>query len=178
VVAGCSDQKKEDEKPKGLDLPAGVTLTEPGTRLDVGEAATVAYPEDAADATALTVTVDEITQGDIADFALFSLSKEDAASTPYYVSVTVTNEGPGTPGTSALPIFADDGDDTLLTANAIVGTFDPCPSTPLPADLPKGKDASQCLVFLLPEGTALASVVLQTTDAKSAISWRPPKKDS
>ncbi|RLV56918.1 hypothetical protein D9V41_03885 [Aeromicrobium phragmitis] len=172
LVAACSGEGEEKE-PTGLELPEGVSLTEGGSELDPGDPATVAYPDDTEDATALTVTVDTIQQGRIEDFALFSLSPEDAASTPFYVTVTVANEGPGTPGTTSLPIFANDGENTLISPNAIVGTFEPCAPTPIPADLPAGDEVTQCLVYLLPEGASLESVDLQVADAAEAIHWRP-----
>lgn len=174
VLMACSGEDEEKES-AALDLPDGVTLTEGGSRLELGEKATVAYPQDAEDATALTVTVEEIRTGDIADFVLFSLSAEDAASTPYYVTLSVLNEGPGTPGTTSLPVFANDGENTLISANAIVGTFEPCPPQPIPAELPAGDEVEQCLVFLLPEGSSLASIDLQVDDAASALHWRPAK---
>lgn len=171
TLAGCSDQGDGSES-AGLDLPEGVTLTDDGTRLDPGDSATVAYPADAEGATALTVTVEEIQQGSIADFALFSLSPEDAASTPFYVTLSVVNEGPGTPGTTSLPVFAHDGENTLISPNAIVGTFEPCPPTPLPADLPEGDEAVQCLVYLMPEGSSLESIELRLADGGDTIHWR------
>lgn len=171
LLAACSGEAEEE--PTGLELPEGVSLTEGGSELDPGDPATVAYPEDAEDATALTVTVDSIEQGRIEDFALFSLSSDDAASTPFYVTLSVVNEGPGTPGTTSLPIFANDGENTLISPNAIVGTFEPCAPKPIPADLPAGDEATQCLVYLMPEGTSLESVDLQLADAAAAIRWRP-----
>lgn len=172
LLAACSGEDEEKE-PAGLELPKGVTLTEGGTELDPGEPATVAYPEDEKGATALTVAVEKIQQGRIEDFALFSLTPEDAASTPFYVTLSVVNEGPGTPGTTALPVFANDGENTLISPNAIVGTFEPCPPAALPADLPAGDEASQCLVYLMPKGASLASIDLQIADAADAIRWRP-----
>ncbi|TSD65472.1 hypothetical protein [Aeromicrobium piscarium] len=173
VASGCSGGDDEEE-PTGLEVPDGVTLNEGGTELDLGESATVAYPEDAEDATALTVTVTAVDTGDIADFSLFSLSEEDAASSPRYVRVTVVNEGPGTPGTTSLPIFAHTDDRTLLTANSIVGSFEPCPPTPVPADLEAGEEIEQCLVYLLPADRQVESIDLQVTDAASAIRWTVP----
>ncbi|WP_293780880.1 hypothetical protein [uncultured Aeromicrobium sp.] len=174
LLAACTGGGEEKE-PAGLDLPDGVTLTDGGSELAPGEPATVAYPDDEKGATALTVTVEKIQQGRIEDFALFSLTPEDAASTPFYVRLSVVNEGPGTPGTTALPMFANDGENLLISPNAIVGTFESCPQAALPADLPAGDDASQCLVYLMPEGASLESIDLQIADASDAIRWRPER---
>ncbi|OUZ11365.1 hypothetical protein BHE97_05895 [Aeromicrobium sp. PE09-221] len=173
VAGGCSGGE-DDEDPTGLEPPDGVTLTEGGTELDLGESATVAYPEDAEDATALTVAVTAVDTGDIADFSLFSLTEEDAASSPRYVRVTVVNEGPGTPGTTSLPIFVHTDDRTLLTANSIVGSFEPCPPTAIPADLEVGEQIEQCLVYLVAPDQQVESIDLQITDAASAIRWTVP----
>lgn len=178
LAAGCSGGDDDEEKPQGLELPEGVTLTDGGTELEPGESATVAYPEDATDATALTVTVDAVDTGDIADFSLFSLSEEDAASSPRYVRVTVVNEGPGTPGTTSLPIFLHTDDRVLLTPNSIVGSFEPCAPTPLPADLEAGEQVEQCLVYLVAPDRQVESVDLQVTDAASAIRWTLPAEDA
>lgn len=172
VATGCSGDSEDENG--GLAVPDGVKLTEAGNVLDVGESATVAYPDDSEDATALTVTVQEIEKGDIADFALFSLNDEDAKSTPYYVRLQVVNEGPGTPGSASLLVFARPDGRTLLTPNSIVGTFDQCPSSPIPEDLKAGDSAEQCLVYLVGEHGSLESVDLQPGEEADSIRWKVP----
>src|SRR5690606_15828626 len=115
--------------PRGFDVPAGVTLTEGGTTLAVGEPASVVHEVVDGAASAVTVTVRKITKGSIKDFGLFSLDQQSKSSTPFYVRVTVTNEGPAGLGGAVLPIHAHDSRDTHLPASDIIGSFKPCASS-------------------------------------------------
>lgn len=178
LVAGCSSSSdgKSDEVPvpKGFEVPDGVTLTKGGTTLTANKPASVVYQVGDKAASAITVTVSAVRKGSIKrDFTFFSLDDEAKASSPFYVDVTVKNEGPAGLGGAALPIFAHDSSNTNLPANEIVGTFKPCPSSPLPKSFLPGATAKLCLVYLVAKGTALQSVSLQTGSTKDAITWTP-----
>lgn len=179
LVAGCSsssDGKKSDEVPvpKGLEMPKGVTLTKGGTTLTEDKPASVVYQVGDKAASVITVTVSSVRKGSIKrDFAFFSLDDEAKTSSPFYVDVTVKNEGPAGLGGAALPIFAHDSSNTNLPANDIVGTFKPCRNSTLPKSFLPGATAKLCLVYLVPKGKALQSVDLQTGSTKDAITWRP-----
>lgn len=178
-VAGCSsssDGKKSDEVPvpKGLEVPKGVTLTKGGTTLTEDKPASVVYQVGDKAASVITVTVSSVRKGSIKrDFAFFSLDDEAKTSSPFYVDVTVKNEGPAGLGGAALPIFAHDSSNTNLPANDIVGTFKPCRNSTLPKSFLPGATAKLCLVYLVPKGKALQSVDLQTGSTKDAITWTP-----
>lgn len=179
LAAGCSsspDDEKSDEVPvpKGFDVPKGVTLTKGGTKLTEDKPASVVYQVGDKAASAITVTVSSVRKGSIKrDFTFFSLDEETKASTPFYVDVTVKNEGPAGLGGAALPIFAHDSSNTNLPANQIVGTFKPCRNSTLPKSFLPGATAKLCLVYLVPKGKALQSVALQTGSTKDAITWTP-----
>ena len=179
LAAGCSsspDDKKSDEVPvpKGFDVPKGVTLTKGGTQLTEDKPASVVYQVGDKAASAITVTVSSVRKGSIKrDFTFFSLDDETKASTPFYVDVTVKNEGPAGLGGAALPIFAHDSSNTNLPANQIVGSFKPCRNSTLPKSFLPGATAKMCLVYLVPKGKALQSVALQTGSTKDAITWMP-----
>lgn len=178
LVAGCSssDDKKSDEVPvpKGLEVPKGVTLTKGGTTLTEDKPASVVYQVGDKAASVITVTVSSVRKGSIKrDFAFFSLDEESKTSSPFYVDVTVKNEGPAGLGGAALPIFAHDSSNTNLPANDIVGTFKPCSNSKLPTSFLPGATAKLCLVYLVPKGKALQSVDLQTGSSKDAITWTP-----
>jgi hypothetical protein len=178
-VAGCSGSSGGDSKsavpvPKGLDVPKGVTLTKGGTTLTEGKPASVVYQVADKAASVITVTVSAVRKGSIKrDFAFFSLDAESKASSPFYVDLTVKNEGPAGLGGAALPIFAHDSSNTNLPANQIVGSFKPCSNSTLPKSFLPGATAKLCLVYLVPKGKALVSVDLQTGSAKDAITWTP-----
>jgi hypothetical protein len=182
LVAGCSSSGSDDggstddavPVPKGFDVPAGVTLTKGGTTLTEDKPASVVYQVGGRAASAITVTVSAVRKGSIKrDFRFFSLSEADRRATPFYVDVTVKNEGPAGLGGAALPIFAHDSSNTNLPANDIVGTFKPCKNSTLPKSFLTGETAKLCLVYLVPRGKALQSVDLQTGSAKDAITWTP-----
>ena len=179
LVAGCSssdDGKKSDEVPvpKGLEVPKGVTLTKGGTTLTEDKPASVVYQVGDKAASVITVTVSSVRKGSIKrDFAFFSLDDEAKTSAPFYVDVTVKNDGPAGLGGAALPIFAHDSSNTNLPANDIVGTFKPCRNSTLPKSFLPGASAKLCLVYLVPKGKALQSVDLQTGSTKDAITWTP-----
>lgn len=179
LVAGCSsgsDDKKSDEVPvpKGFEVPKGVTLTKGGTTLTEDKPASVVYQVGDKAASAITVTVSSVRKGSIKrDFAFFSLDDETKASSPFYVDVTVKNDGPAGLGGAALPIFAHDSSNTNIPASQIVGSFKPCATSTLPKSFLPGATAKLCLVYLVPKGKALQSVALQTGSTKDAITWTP-----
>lgn len=177
ALAGCSSSEPAAPRstataPKGVDLPAGVTLTTAGTSgLKVGTPATVVYQLGDRAASAVTVTIADVTKGTIEDFRFFSLDEATKKSTPYYVAVGVKNEGPAGLGGAALPIYAVDSTTTNLPPNDIVGTFKPCPNPTLPESFLPGATADLCLVYLIPEGRKLTAVRLQTGSTADAITW-------
>ncbi|MCW2841771.1 MAG: hypothetical protein JWR55_3254 [Aeromicrobium sp.] len=181
ALGGCSssDPAPEPEPtpsaslPAGFKLPAGVTLTPGGTTLTVGRPATVVHQVGDGAASAVTVAVSGIEPGSMDDFRFFSIDEETKKSAPYYVTVTVTNDGPAGLGGAALPIFARDSTNTHLPANDIVGTFKPCPTATLPQTFLPAATATLCLVYLVPAGRTLESIVLQTGTAADAVSWKP-----
>jgi len=179
LATGCgssSPDKESDEVPvpKGFDVPDGVTLTKGGATLTEDKSASVIYQVGDKAASAITVTVSSVRKGSIKkDFAFFSLDAATKASTPFYVDVTVKNEGPAGLGGAALPIFAHDSSNTNLPANDIVGTFKPCRPSTLPSSFLPGSTAKLCMVYLVPKGKALRSVDLQTGSAEDAITWTP-----
>lgn len=178
VVASCSGGSRKDTDdevpvPKGFDVPKGVSLTKGGTKLTEDHSASVVYQVGTKAASAITVAVTEVRKGNIKDFRFFSLDAASKASSPFYVSVTVKNEGPAGLGGAALPIFAHDNTNTIFPPNELVGTFKPCPSPSLPKSFLPGSTANLCLVFLVPKGKALQSVDLQTGSSADAITWTP-----
>lgn len=178
LLAGCSSSEPapvasttRTSVPPDVEVPAGVQLTPAGTSLTVGEPATVVYRVGDSAASAVTVTVTAATAGSIDDFTFFSLDEASRRSKPYYVSVTVRNDGPAGLGGAALPLYAFDSTGTSIPANDILGSFEPCPTPTLPTTFLPGASADLCLVYLVPEGRRLRSVNLQTGTVQDAISW-------
>ena len=175
AVVGCSSAPKKEEVavPKGFDVPAGVTLTEGGTKLVKGDSASAVYQIADKTRSAITVSVTGVTKGDITDFTFFSLDDTSKKSTPYYVNATLTNDGPAGLGGALVPLYAHDSSNAITPPNEIVGTFEPCPNRLLPKSLLPKASAKVCLVYLVPETTKLVSIDLQTEDMDEPVSWKP-----
>jgi len=178
MSAACSSKdeppKPRSEVPKGFDAPAGVTITEGGSTLALGKPATAVYRVGENAASAVTVAVNEVKKGDIKkDFTFFSLDDKLKAATPYYVRLSVINEGPSGLGGVAIPILAHAASNTVFPPNELVGDFEPCPNAALPESFLKSSKADLCLVFLLPKGEKLQSIDLQTGTEADALHWKP-----
>ena len=178
LLAACSgdepESKARTDVPKGFDVPAGVTITEGGSTVRLGTPATAVYRVEERAASAVTVTVTDVKKGDIdKDFTFFSLDDQAKSSTPIYVDLSVTNEGPSGLGGTTIPVLAHTSSNTVFPPSELVGEFKPCPSPALPESFLKGAKADLCLVFLLPEGEKLQTVELQAGKEKDAIHWKP-----
>ena len=147
VLGGCGTQQQEKVTAdptvslptESVSAPPGVTLTEPGTELKVGETATVGFAPNAKRSTALRLKVRRINQGRISDLSRYDLNRAAKASTPYYVKVGVANVGDGQIGRSAIPLWGLADDDTLIGASGFTTSFTKCPSGPLPRALRQGR---------------------------------------
>ncbi len=178
IAGGCGKADKKADAtptvPKGFQVPAGVTLTQGGTKLGVGRVAAVIYQVADKTRSVITVSVDKITKGDIAkDFRFFSLDDAAKASTPYYVTATVKNIGPAGLGGAPLPLYAHDSTNTISPPNELVGQFAPCPNGTLPKSFLPDATAKVCLVYLIPKGAKLQTIDMQTADLKTPVTWDP-----
>jgi hypothetical protein len=178
LLAACSGDKPESKSrsdvPKGFDVPAGVTITEGGSTVRLGRPATAVYRVEERAASAVTVTVTDVKKGDIdKDFTFFSLDDSLKSATPYYVRLTVVNEGPTGLGGVTIPVLAHTASNTVFPPNELVGTFRPCPNPTLPESFLEGAKADLCLVYLLPKGERLQTIDLQTGTEADAIHWKP-----
>jgi len=152
-----------------LDLPRGVELTEPGTRLSYGETATVVYEQNRG--TVLDLTVESVTEGSIRDLRSFELDEQIRSSTPYYVRVSVENVGEGEIGGGGVPLFGVAPDDTLLPAARFTTRFRRCPSAQLPGEFAAGDTFGGCLVYLVPDGGELQAVSYRPDQEFDAVTW-------
>ena len=166
--------KSRSDVPKGFDVPAGVTITQAGSTLEVGEAASVVYQLEEGATSAVTVTVNAVKRGKIKkDFTFFSLDEKAKTSTPYYVRFTVENNGPSGIGGVTVPVLAHTTSNTVFPPSELVGDFKPCPNAALPESFLESSKADLCLVFLLPKGERLSTIDLQTGTEADAIHWKP-----
>jgi hypothetical protein len=174
LVGACSSGSEPDPvpTPRGFDLPSGVTLTRPGAALALGRPGTAVVDLGDGAASAVTVVVRAVRKGSIRDFRFFSLDAQSRASTPYYVDVTVRNDGPAGLGGSSLPVLAHSDADVVYPASELVGEFEPCPSAALPGRFLPGSSARLCFVYLVPRDETVETIDLQPGDPQAALRWK------
>jgi len=110
----------------------------------------------------LDVTVLKIEQGTIGDFKSIELDAAQKKSTPYYVSVRVSNPGPEVPVKDDDPDVRFDGiDDRGQEQRSLtfIGTFERCDDKNAPTPFTNGKSYESCLVYLIPGGGSIQQVI-------------------
>lgn len=164
-----------------VPVPEGVELTDEGSDLAFGDGATVVHAPSQTRGSVLELTVTGVRQGRIRDFAAYALDDATAASTPYYVDVTVTNVGEGDVGGSPVPLWAVNASDQLVQASGFTAPFRPCASTPLPRAFGGGESVETCLVYLLGGDGELTAVSFRPTQEFAPIVWTgeitPPERE-
>ena len=172
-TAGESPSSSESADPSAyLPVPDDVELTPPGTSLRFKEAAFVAWQprQDVVGVVGLEVrrveqtTVKKSLQG-------FQLDEQAKASTPYFVTTEVGNGGETDLGGRQLPVYVVDTEGRLVPPTGVDQGFDPCPGSVLPAIFAPGDTAKSCLIFLVPDGAELASVMFRPPEGVVPITW-------
>lgn len=179
AVASESAEPSEEPAPDYLPVPDGVTLTEPGTDLELKDEAVVAWEPRQKLVGVLEVKVKSLEQTSFKkSFSEWKLDKATRQTTPYFVRAKIANLGDSDVGGREVPLYAEDANGTLIEASTFETRFEPCASD---GAFPKkfGADAAQelCLVYLVPEGAELAAVTFQPVQDFDAISWTGTVKD-
>jgi hypothetical protein len=145
--------------------PAAGGTTKPGTTLGLGETAHVTRkplnaPFDSKTFYKIDVAALKIDKGTIGDFANVNLDEEQKESTPYYVTVRITNTGSKVPADEDPVLGFDAVDDRGQKQGRliIIGTFDRCDYAEIPKPFNKGKSYESCLIFLMPGGGSIEEV--------------------
>ena len=154
-------------------VPAGVSLTDPGSTLHLGQPASVVYAAGPQKVSVLTVTVRKIVAGSMKkDFKNFVLSPRELKSTPYYVTATVRNAGPGDLGGARVPLYGFDSTNTYFPASPIVGDLDACKGGgSLPKPFGPKTTVQTCQVFIVGPGVTLDAVELRPNKSAEPIRW-------
>jgi hypothetical protein len=175
--SGSSDATSESPTATGpsVAVPAGLTLTDPGSTLDLGQPASVVYDAGPQRVSVLTVTVQKVVVGSMAkDFKNFVLGPKELKSTPYYATATVRNAGPGALDRASVPLYGHDSTNTVFPATTLVGELDACPGGPLPESFGPKATQRTCLVFLVGADVTLDAIELRPAEGFDAISWPVP----
>ena len=154
-----------------LEVPEGTTLTAPGTSLDFGQAATVAY-EVKDEGTLLDLTVNSAREGSLDDFSGFDLQdKYQRQANYYYVRVTVKNSGEKAFGGVDVPLWGISGNNTLLPPVKFTSAFATCPTEPLPKAFKPGDKFTPASSSSRPTTASSAGVSYRPTEEFVPIEW-------
>lgn len=187
-AAGCgsgekkaSDDKSAKPSPSAsesptsyLEVPEGVTLTEPGTQLALGEEGVVAFERRQKEVGTIAVTIERIERTSFrASFPNWEVDDMTAARTPYFVRLTVTNVGDTDLGGLQLDnvIWADDGA-TLEAPNYYTKKQQPaCVGGPLPEEFANGATAELCQIYYIAPERTLQSISFIPPAGLDAVTW-------
>jgi hypothetical protein len=172
-VAACSSPEPAVE-PQPSTPPATVATTdgtEPGTELDFGDSAVLAWQPTQALASELELTVDAVAEQRQSVFDGWARDEVMAAARPYFVTVTLANVGETDLGGQDVPLYLRDTDGTLGAPWTLGGDFTACQSGPLAVPFEAGAEAEMCLVYLVPDGGRVRDLVFEPTEGYDPITW-------
>lgn len=174
-----------------LAVPDGTVLTEPGTRLALGDEGVIAFERRQDEVAVLQVAVQKIERTTFkASFPGWNLDAATATRTPYFVRVAVTNEGETDLGGLRLTnvLWASDGA-TLEAPNYYTAAQLPaCVGAALPTPFAAGASAELCQVYFIAPGKTLENVTFSPFGGQDPVTWsgeitkvtkpaKPGKKD-
>ena len=172
-LTACSEpDPPADSEPSPTPTSVVATAgTPPGTDLDLGESAVLAWQptRDLAGELELTVVADP----PVEDRLPLLGHRDDAmaAARPYFVTVTVANVGESDLGGQDVPLYLRDTDHSLGAPWTLGGDFAACQSGPLPDPFEAGAEAEMCLVYLVPDGGRVRDLVFEPTEGYDPITW-------
>lgn len=155
-----------------LPVPAGVELSPQGSKLALGDDATVAFEPRQGMVGVLDVKVTKLEKTSFKrSFAGWDLSAQNRKAAPYFVQATLENTGKGDLGGRRVPLYVVDSTDTLVENASFSSTFAPCPDDRLPKKFGPGRTAKVCLVYLAPDKGKLTAVSFRPTQDFDPITW-------
>jgi hypothetical protein len=153
-------------------VPAGVTLTKPGSALRLGQKATVAWQPTQQVVGVLDITVTGIASTTFArSFKGWELDPTAWSSAPYFVTATVRNAGVKDLAGRAVPLYGAAASGALVEPSTFATDFKPCHPGVLPTPFPAGASARVCLVYLVPHAGTLTGVSFRPTQGFDPITW-------
>jgi len=181
LLAGCAGSTEKQPKAEpAADLPTGdvvvpdgVTLTKAGVELRFREPAFVAHQIDPQRGSVLSLSVDSVQEGRIADLDAYQLDPRTRKSRPYYVRTTVRNVGTGDLSGAGIPLYGVSSSNALVQPSSF--TSSPirwCPSAPLPTGFGAGKALGTCLVYLVPDNGTLVEISYRPRQDFEPITWK------
>lgn len=159
-----------------LPVPAGVSLTAPGTDLQLGDTGTIAWRPRQDRVVALDLTVDRIDKTSFEEsFQGWVVTKEMKGQVPYFVRVKAKNVSDADAGGLLVPLYAQVATTSMYEPLSFKEqAFEPCPGGVLPDTLMPGKSADLCFVYLLPQGAQLQSAAFDLVGQLEPVTWTGP----
>jgi len=155
-----------------LPVPEGVELTPPGTELEVGDSAVVAWEPRQKTVGVLEITVKRLERTTFEkSFEGWKLEPAVRRTTPYFVRARVANVGDTDLGGVEVPLYIVDAKNTLVRYSRFASTFKPCDSRDLPKRFRPGQERDVCLVYLAPDRGKLTAVSFRPTEEFDPITW-------
>ena len=152
-------------------------LTPMGSTLEVGKTAVIAY-DDASNhkKSRIEVTPQKVEKGTLDDFKNIKLEGNEKTSTPYYVTMKVTNVGKGDLSGTDPAAYIDGIDDRGQEQNEIIffGEFQRCKGGDAKS-LKPGESYSRCLAYLIPGGGSIKGmrwIEFDQKTGKANIDWK------
>jgi hypothetical protein len=174
VLSACTSPEPpaaEPESPTPTATSGTTAGTEPGTDLDFGDSAVLAWQPTQDLAGELELTVVTVAEQRQSVFDGWTRDESMAAARPYFVTVTLANVGETDLGGQDVPLYLRDTDGTLGAPWTLGGDFTACQSGPLPVPFEPGAEQEMCLVYLVPDGGRVRDLVFEPTEGYDPITW-------
>jgi hypothetical protein len=155
-----------------LPVPEGVTLTEAGAELGLGDQATVAWRPRQDTVVALDLIVERIDRTTFEEsFDGWVVTPEMKGQVPYFVLATATNVGADAVGDLLVPLYGATAGRMYEPLDFREELFEPCPGGSLPEELRPGRSTELCFVYLLPKEQQLEAAAFDVGGELSPVRW-------
>jgi hypothetical protein len=110
--------------------------------------------------------------GSLADLKNFDLDAQTKVSTPFYLSIQVTNVGTTAVDTSGFAglLTVDDQAGDPLDSLTLLGDFAKCEGS-IPDSLAPGASGQECDVYTAPKGQQVATASITNGTGEDTITW-------
>ena len=153
--------------------PTGTVLTDPGSDLAFGEAATVTWNPRQGVVGTVQIRVRKVERTTFKkSFLDWRVDARMKTYTPYFVHARVRNVGPTDLGGVAVPLYGESDADALVEAALFKETFKPCHASTLPKPFANGASTPVCLVYLVPNKGKLVGAAFRPTEDFDPIVWK------
>jgi hypothetical protein len=176
-AATTAASKSTDKSEASGAEAGGAGLTPPGTQLEPGQSATVAWvppgsfePAKSQTGIELAVTVESIEEGSKSDLTNIELEPSDQHAVPFYVHLKIeapTGQAPPAEEDPAYSFEAIDDREQEQPSVTFLGSFSPCEDTQMPKGFDNGASYETCLTYLINGGGSIQKVQWNSGPAKA-----------